>query len=232
VICRRAIAVAAATAATVLGGTVAPAWAATDTIFSPSETSYAGGTGPSGEFLVDAGTQSFLFNTDTDADHNVIATGRGPDGAPLFRTPLLDPGTGLPVEGTEYLAAGAYPFVCSIHDGMAGTALVVGGGALPRPDVEVTVLSRKLGKVIRTRRLVIRLDAGTAASDVRVEARRGLRPLTSLDLIDLSAGESRLFKMRLTMAGLKALKSEDSAKVAVQTDIPFGAPDTAKTKLK
>jgi plastocyanin len=56
------------------------------------------------------------------AKHDVTATEKGPDGRPLFSTPLIDLGETAPVEGLDRVTSGrAYEFFCSIHPGMRGT---------------------------------------------------------------------------------------------------------------
>ena len=214
-----------------LGASGGTALGATDAILAPSETTFAGGSGPGGEFLLDAGSRPTLVNTDDNADHNVVSTSDGPDGRPLFKTALLDPYASAPVEGTEYLTPGTYQFVCSIHAGMVGALRVEGTGALPRPEVEVTVLSKKVEKVAKGK-LFVRVDAAVAATGVELIARRGLRPLSEAGPIDLATGESRRVVLRLDRAARKLLREVDSAKVTVAADVPYGAPDTAKTKLR
>jgi polyvinyl alcohol dehydrogenase (cytochrome) len=64
----------------------------------------------------------------TNADipqHDVISEAVGPDGAPLFRTPLIGIGEVVPVEGIDRVESGrSYGFYCSIHPGMRGTLIV------------------------------------------------------------------------------------------------------------
>jgi polyvinyl alcohol dehydrogenase (cytochrome) len=59
------------------------------------------------------------------AQHDVVAVEKGPDGKPLFQTPLIGFGETAPVEGTNRVAAGqTYDFFCSIHPGMRGQLIV------------------------------------------------------------------------------------------------------------
>jgi polyvinyl alcohol dehydrogenase (cytochrome) len=56
------------------------------------------------------------------AKHDVQSTEKGPDGSPLFSTPLIDFGETAPVAGLDRVQAGqSYEFFCSIHPGMRGT---------------------------------------------------------------------------------------------------------------
>jgi hypothetical protein len=69
------------------------------------------------------GSISFV-NLDV-AKHDVTATEKGPDGKPLFHTPLIDLGETAPVEGLDRVESGqSYAFFCSIHPGMRGTLSV------------------------------------------------------------------------------------------------------------
>jgi plastocyanin len=59
------------------------------------------------------------------AQHDVTAVQDGPDGKPLFQTPLIGFGQTAPVDGTDGLTAGqTYDFFCSIHPGMRGQLIV------------------------------------------------------------------------------------------------------------
>ena len=91
-----------------------------DVIRAQSESTYAGGNGNGGAFIEPAGFVAELENDDPDAKHNVVSVDDGPDGGPLFASPLVDPDENAEVEGTQYLEAGSYRFICTIHSGMEG----------------------------------------------------------------------------------------------------------------
>jgi len=99
------------------------------------ETIYAG---PPSQYFTpsvspDQGEPVKLTNVDF-VDHDVIATDKGPDGKPLFRSELTARGGSVPVTGTEFLKTGAYGFFCSLHANMKGTINVTGAGQpKPRP---------------------------------------------------------------------------------------------------
>jgi plastocyanin len=67
-----------------------------------------------------------LSYTNLDAvQHDVVASDNGPDGQPLFRTPLIGLGGSAPVTGVEKLEGGkSYGFFCSLHPNMRGTVNV------------------------------------------------------------------------------------------------------------
>ena len=75
---------------------------------------------------------SLLFSNEDAAPHDVRSRDTKPDGSPLFGSATISAGQTTPVEGVEQLAAGNYPFYCSIHPQMAGT-LAVGAGGTPDP---------------------------------------------------------------------------------------------------
>jgi polyvinyl alcohol dehydrogenase (cytochrome) len=57
--------------------------------------------------------------------HNVVSKEKGPDGLPLFRTPLVGLGGSAPVKGLDRVVAGrTYHFFCSVHPGMKGQLIV------------------------------------------------------------------------------------------------------------
>jgi hypothetical protein len=207
----------------------ASALAATDRIQSPGQF-FAGGGGPGGEFRLDAGTRAQLDNTDPTAEHNVVAAADGPDGRELFQSDLIGQGT-TEVIGTEYLTPGPYPFLCTIHDGMTGTLLVEGAGALPRPSVSVKVASSRLKKV-RKGKLKVSVRAATASSDVSLIARVGKRTLPTIDGIDVGAGQTRALTLKLGRSVTKPLEDADKAKVTLSASAPFGAPARAKRTLR
>lgn len=208
--------------------------AASDTIRSPDEFSYAGGTGPGGAFLLDAGSQAQLLNDDPTlgAEHNVVAEADGPDGERLFATDLiLAAPAPVPVRGTEYLTPGDYAFECTIHFNMKGTLRVSGAGALPRPQVDLEVVSSKLRKV-RRGKLEVAVTAATRSDDVSLLARVAGKALPAVSGVDLAAGATRRLTLKLPKPARKAIKDAEKAKVTLGATVPFGAPAQAKRTLR
>lgn len=181
-------------------------------------------------FTLDPG-QVATFQNNDGVSHNVFASGDGPDGAVLFSSDTTTSGQ-VPVNGTQYLGTGSYPFVCTVHPEMvAQLAVTANGTPVARPDIEVKVLSSKLGKVVSSGKLKVKVSASAVSSDVVLTARKGARKLGSKGNIDLAAGASVTVKVPLTQSGKNALKDLESAKVKVSGAVPFGSPDTAKRKL-
>jgi plastocyanin len=183
-----------------------------------------------GAFTIDLGQVATFQNLDG-VSHDVFASGKGPDGAELFRSDTISSGQ-APVHGTQYLAPGNYPFICTIHSEMsAQLAVTANGTPAARPDFELKVLSSSLDRVVSSGKLKLKVSATTESDDVSVTARKGARKLGSKRNLDLAAGASRIVKLRLTSAAENALEDLGSAKVKVTGTVPFGSPATAKRKL-
>jgi plastocyanin len=191
-------------------------------------------------FTIGQGEVATFQNANSGVSHNVTASSNGPDGQPLFRSATITSGQ-APVDGTQYLAAGTYHFVCTIHGSSMSADLVVTGSGTPltgsgtplvRPEIALKVLSRKLDRVVTSGKLKVKVTASTESDDISLTARKGDRHLGSKHNVDLSAGTSRRVKLRLTRAGKHALEGLGSAKVKVTGTVPFGSPVTAKRKLR
>ncbi len=217
------------------GGAVAGVPVVTDTIRAIDQFAYGGGIGDGSTFRLIAGQQATLENDDQLAPHNVVAVGEGPDGEPLFSNSLVSPNQSAPVAGTQYLQPGDYAFSCTIHFGMKGTLEVAGPGAVPRPEVTVAVASSRLKKLSKGR-LKVTVSATSRSDGVSVEARVGGKPGGFADGVDLAAGQSGILTLKLGKQAKEAVKValEKGKKVAVSvsSEVPWGAPDSARTKLR
>ena len=158
-----------------------------------------------------------LLNRDLIA-HDVTARPIGPDGKPLFASPLVQPLGQAPVDGTQYLVAGSYPFVCSVHPGMEGTLRVTSEGAPePRPggggggggataDTTVPRLT-----VAGGRKLTARVTSDEAVA-VAVTARSGRTAIARGKAL-LDGGAPTNVKLKLTKAGKSRLRARRSMRV-------------------
>jgi plastocyanin len=216
---RRRGALAAAGVTAVLGLGAAVAWAAPATIVGN-----AGNSFDAASYAHDGGTIAQL--TVTGSNHNAIAIANGPDGKPLFRSNTINGGS-TAVNGTQYLNAGSYQFICTIHPDTMQATLNVTGTGLPLPTVDVTVNSRKLSKVLRKGKLAVKVRT-TGAPVVALAAALGKRTIATGSVP--AGGTSAALK--LTKAGRQALEGKAKATVKVTGSIDFGFPDTAKAKLK
>ena len=224
-------------AATLMLATAGPAsgLVSHDVIHAQDDLTYSGGNGNGGAFIQPAGFASELQNDDPGAKHNVVSVADGPDGGPLFASRLIDSGETGDVEGTQYLVAGTYHFVCTIHSGMEGDLQVEGTGAKPRPDIRVAVASKRL-RNLKKGRVAVRLAAATVSDDISVSALVGGKPAGFADRIDLAPAERRTIKLKLGKQARKAvkkgLKKNRKVAVSVSATVPFGAPDSVKKKLR
>jgi plastocyanin len=212
-------ALAGAASAAVLGVGAAVAWAAPAAIEGTGANTFNASS-----YAHDGGTVAQL--TVTGSSHNVTAYANGPDGKTLFRSGTISSGT-TPVNGTQYLSAGSYSFFCSIHPDTMQATLNVTGTGLPRPTVDVAVSSRKLSKVLKKGKLAVKV-ATTGAPEVALAAVLGKRTIATGTV---RAGGTTA-ALKLTKSGRHALAGRDKATVRVTGSIEFGAPDTAKAKLK
>jgi plastocyanin len=74
------------------------------------------------EVTLGKGAKLTFANLDVTA-HNVASVATTEDGRRLFATPNVSTGTSV-VEGTERLAPGTYPFLCTVHPSMTGNLVV------------------------------------------------------------------------------------------------------------
>jgi plastocyanin len=185
------------------------------------------------DVTMDQGEKLTFRNNDV-AGHDVTATGKGPDGKPLFSTPIIGRGESAFVEGSQYLTTGHYPFICSVHPNMKGSVHVTGngtpqqrpgsggggggGGPAPKPDdkqapaLAVQIVSRRMRAVRRARSLRVRLSLDEAA---RVSLRAVARPKVNGRLVTVARGSVnvtgegvRRVSVRLTRAGRRAMRKK------------------------
>ena len=217
----RRLAGTAAVCGAVLAGTAAIALGA------PAAITNVGDTFSAPTYAHDAGTVAQYVNAG--GTHNVMATAKGPDGKALFRSATISGGS-TPVNGTQYLAPGSYPFICTIHPTTMTGDLIVGTGTpLARPAVAVKILDKKLQTVLKNKKLKVKLTA-TGSGNVPVDAFLGKKTITSRTQVD--APGSTVLKLPLTTKGRKALAKKAKAKVTVKSSIDFGSPVQASAKLK
>jgi plastocyanin len=168
----------------------------------------------------------------TGSTHNATANGNGPDGKALFRSATISGGT-TPVNGTQYLTAGSYPFTCTIHPSTMQATLVVTGNGTPqaRPHIDLKLVSSKLAKVVRKGKLLVGVNASVNSDGVSVEAKLGKASLGKVQDLSVAAGQSSVV-LKLNKAGKSKLAKRDKATVLLQGSVAFGAPASAKGKLK
>lgn len=162
--------------------------------------------------------------------HNATANQKGPDGKALFRSATIDSGiTG--VQGTQYLPAGTYSFFCTVHPTTMQATLIVDPNGTPqaRPSASLKLKTKTISKAIK-KGLLVSVNASTSVSGATLTAKLGKATIGKTGT-SLAAGAQNK-KLKLSKAGRSKLAMKSGAKVTVTADIPFGAPATAKTKLK
>jgi plastocyanin len=215
---RRRGVLAGAASAALLGLGAAVAWAAPAAIVGQADNTFS-----QASYSHDGGTVARL--TVGGGTHNATANANGPDGKALFRSATVSSGN-TPVDGTQYLNAGSYPFICTIHPTTMQATLNVTGTGLPRPTVDLAITSRKLAKVVKKGKLQVKVTT-TGAPEVALSAALGKR---SIATGTARAGATSAV-LKLTKSGRQALAGKAKATVKVTGSIDFGAPDTAKRKL-
>jgi plastocyanin len=167
---------------------------------------------------------------DNGGSHNVTARQAGPDGKALFRSPTITGGT-APVDGTQYLQAGDYAFFCTVHPTtMNGTLHVTGVGApLARPSATLKLRTKTISKAVK-KGLLVAVTAGSQVDGVTLTAKLGKATIGNTTTSLMSGAQTKTVK--LSKAGKSKLRKKSSAKVTVTANIPFGAPASAKAKLK
>jgi plastocyanin len=176
----------------------------------------------------DAGTVAQLLIAGS--SHNATATANGPDGKPLFSSITLSTiGGSTPVNGTEYLAAGSYPFICTIHPSTMVATLVVAGTPQPRPTVTAKVLDTKLSKVVKKGQLRVQATT-TGTGKASVTAKLGNAEIVTPK--EISGASTQTLKLALTRKGRTKLGKAKKAKLKVESTIDFGSPATVAAKLK
>jgi hypothetical protein len=116
------------------------------------------------------------------------------------------------------------------------------GTPVPRPgtagdkipaDVTVSIVKRKLSRVVKTRKLPVKVTLNEAA-DVELVAKLGSRTVAK-GKDDLEQGTDKV-NLKVTRAGKRKLRDRDSAKIKVIADVTDKAgnesSDDTKRKLK
>jgi plastocyanin len=192
---------------------------------------------------ISQGEALFFRNLDL-SQHDVVAHQRGPDGKPLFSTPLIGAGAEAAVEGAQSLVTGRYDFLCTIHSNMRGALTVSsagsprpggsGGGDAQAPAVQVRILDSSASKVRRSRRLRIRIQTNEAARvELNATARRGRRPVSvARGSHEFSGARSATLALPLTRAGRRAVRARRTVQVSSVARDQAGNQGSATTRRR
>jgi plastocyanin len=180
------------------------------------------------------GERPTFDNNEAATSHNVTARAIGPDGKPLFRSGTIVGINSTVVNGTQYLAAGDYPFLCTIHPTeMQGTLHVTSAGAaIARPQIDVSIVSRSLARVRNSGKALVKVHATTVSNGVSLVLKLGKAKLGSKSGLNLTAGQTMKVRISLTRKGRKKLAGRTTAKLRLVGSVPFGRTDTAVKRLR
>ncbi len=155
-------------------------------------------------------------------------------GKPLFRSKTIGIGKSAPIDGLQYLPAGTYKFVCSIHpDSMKGSFVISNKGTpVARPKIDVSIPAQTLNKVRGSGKLKVKVKAVTKSAGISIEARKGAKLIGKKSGLSLPAGATRTVKVALSARGRKALRGVSSAAVSATGSVPFGLPDSGRRTLR
>jgi plastocyanin len=185
---------------------------------------------------IDQGEQVTFQNADV-SGHDVTANQTGDNGAPLFRSAVVSPGSSGPVEGTEYLTTGSYDFFCSIHPGMEATLEVTSAGTpVPRPQPEgvaVKIVSKSLDRVLESGKLKLKVRSrrGSVVVGARAKTRKTSIALGSKKL-QFDVAEERKVALKLSDAARKALRKRDSATLIATATASHGGGHTERATAR
>lgn len=187
-----------------------------------------------GPFSQEAGVSAEISNpgAPNTAPHNVFSDRFGPDGGPLFYSTLVQPGQTRAVRGTEYLTAGSYDFVCSLHNGMTGTLEVSGGEPAARPRALPAVPAQSLAVVRKKGRIAVTVRSPGGSGPVSLSVRSAGRAIGSLRTGPLPVGQTRKVSVTLSRQGKRLIAKGNSVRIEVRAVAEFGIPATAKRVLR
>jgi plastocyanin len=165
----------------------------------------------------------------TGSTHNATAQQTGPDGKALFRSPTISEGA-AGVDGTQYLSAGNYTFICTIHPTTMQATLHVTGNGTPQARPSATLSGKKtsVAKAIK-KGILVNINASTKIDGATLTAKLGKATLGKATL-SLAAGP-QADRVKFSKAGKSKLRGKKKVKLTVTADIPFGLPSSAKIKL-
>jgi plastocyanin len=180
------------------------------------------------DVTIDPGEKVTFLNPDI-APHDVTSEEAG-----LFASKTVGTGSEVPVEGTDGLAQGTYPFICSLHPFMKGTLTVSGGGSggggggagdKKAPKLSMKVLDEKISAVLDAGALNLQAKLDESAT-IRVAARAGKTKVAKARR-QLKAGTGRV-AAKLTAKGKRLLREAGSVKLEVAAVAADSAGNAAK----
>ena len=158
--------------------------------------------------------------------HNVTSTQLS-GGERLFSSATISSGT-TPVNGTQSLPPGTYPFICTIHaPGMAAELVVRESGAPPPAPLTLDLEARK-----QELRKKVKFFATASVASTLIATGKAIKETTK----QLAANQKTTIEAKLKRKALNRIEDKGKGKVriAATASDPSGtaATDTVKVKLK
>ena len=193
-------------------------------------------TAPTGDrfssstFTIDQGEKTTFRNTDLTVSHDVVSNGTE-GGKPLFKSEIVPAGSSGPVEGTEFLVTGSYPFRCTLHPGMTATLNVTSNGTpQPKPGTppsptspgDTTPAEGKVAIADRTVAAVRKRKALKVRARTNEEAKFAFTAKSGRTVIargTTTVTDSKTVSLRLTRAGRRLVARARSLKVKVTAKV-------------
>lgn len=192
-------------------------------------------------FTQPQGVHSTFENEDSGAMYQLVHSVASDDslgGNKLFASATTSPGNTAPINGTQYLTAGDYPFHCSVHPNMQATLHVTSAGTpVARPDIEVTIKTKLLKAAQYRHGVRVQIEAATKSQNVKIRVefeQTGNKAGFKKD-IDLSAGQSKFVRIRFSPAALikvrHHLANHNTLKIKAKATVRFGESDSDSQTL-
>jgi plastocyanin len=196
---------------------------AADTIVGQADNTYSAPT-----YTINQGDVAAFQAT---GDHNVTARSNGPDGMALFRSPTITAGS-TQVNGTQYLSAGDYTFFCTVHPTTMQATLHVTGAGTPvtRPSATLSLQTKTISKALK-KGLLVGINASSKVDNATITAKLGNATVGQAANVSFATGQ-QFNVVKLNKSGKSKLRKKSKAALTITASIPFGAPATAKGKLK
>jgi hypothetical protein len=164
--------------------------------------------------------------------HNVVSDG-SLGGYKVFASKTIIPGQTIPINGTQYLTTGDYPFHCSVHPSMQATLHVTSAGTpVARPDIEIKILTISLRQARKLKGVQVQIDAATKSPNIgmRVEWKLSGNKAGFVKDIDVAAGHSKIVRVKFKQKALnkiqRALAENVNLAIKATAKVRFGERDS------
>ena len=186
---------------------------------------------------------SGILNANVTIDQGEKLTFLNPDVAPhdvtsvderLFASETVSTGTETPVTGADKLAAGTYPFICSVHPYMEGTLTVGSGGSGGGGHAGMDMKAPKASVKATDKRIADVLDAGALGVQVKLSEPATVSVVATAGKTQVAKGKAKLdgngrLAAKLTGAGKRLLKKAKKVTLSLAVTVQDAAGNSAKS---